>query len=68
MIAGRGVVAIRKFTKKEFLLQYPGKLISGKEGDRREDEAHQDTVIFSSLMDPGNGKIIIKSVAQHSLI
>jgi len=38
IFAGRGVVSIKKIKKKDFILEYTGELISGKEAKRREEE------------------------------
>lgn len=45
-ILGRAVFTTRSFQKGKFLLQYPGELITGNEGERRDDAADPNGKIF----------------------
>ncbi len=37
IVSGRGVFATKRFEKGDFLLQYSGEILSGAEGDAREE-------------------------------
>ena len=48
IILGRGVVSLWKRQKGEFLLQYKGELVDGKEGEKREEKPSGYRYFFHS--------------------
>ena len=49
-VSGRGVKATKNFKKKEFVVEYKGELISGKEAEKRNDTYEKDPSLLSYLL------------------
>lgn len=49
LITGRGVVAERKISSGEFLVEYRGELLSSEEGERRGKKIQVFSDIFSNM-------------------